>query len=75
MNFCSLYSGSSGNSIFVGSEKAKILIDAGLSLIHIFKIFLPILSLPSTIATSIPKSLAVIAAINPEAPPPTIIKS
>ena len=30
MNFCSLYSGSSGNSIFVGSEKAKILIDAGL---------------------------------------------
>ena len=30
MNFCSLYSGSSGNSIFIGSEKAKILIDAGL---------------------------------------------
>ena len=30
MKFCSLYSGSSGNSIFVGSEKAKILIDAGL---------------------------------------------
>ena len=30
LNFCSLYSGSSGNSIFVGSEKAKILIDAGL---------------------------------------------
>ena len=30
MIFCSLYSGSSGNSIFVGSEKAKILIDAGL---------------------------------------------
>ena len=29
MKFCSLYSGSSGNSIFVGSEKAKILIDAG----------------------------------------------
>ena len=30
MIFCSLYSGSSGNSIFVGSDKAKILIDAGL---------------------------------------------
>lgn len=30
MKFCSLYSGSSGNSVFVGSEKAKILIDAGL---------------------------------------------
>ena len=31
MIFCSLYSGSSGNSILVGSEKTKILIDAGLS--------------------------------------------
>lgn len=30
MIFCSLYSGSSGNSIFVASEGAKILIDAGL---------------------------------------------
>lgn len=30
MIFCSLYSGSSGNSIFVGSEKTKILLDAGL---------------------------------------------
>ncbi|GAA0819185.1 MBL fold metallo-hydrolase [Clostridium tertium] len=30
MKFCSLYSGSSGNSIFVASEHAKILIDAGL---------------------------------------------
>ncbi|MDD7796274.1 MBL fold metallo-hydrolase [Clostridium sp. 'White wine YQ'] len=30
MIFCSLYSGSSGNSIFVGSENAKILVDAGL---------------------------------------------
>ena len=29
MIFCSLYSGSSGNSIFVGSENTKILIDAG----------------------------------------------
>ena len=31
MIFCSLYSGSSGNSIFVSSDKAKILVDAGLS--------------------------------------------
>ena len=30
MIFCSLYSGSSGNSMFVDSDKAKILIDAGL---------------------------------------------
>lgn len=30
MKFCSLYSGSSGNSIFIASEQARILIDAGL---------------------------------------------
>ncbi len=30
MVFCSLYSGSSGNSMFIASERAKILIDAGL---------------------------------------------
>lgn len=30
MKFCSLYSGSSGNSIFVSSKQTKILIDAGL---------------------------------------------
>lgn len=30
MKFCSLYSGSSGNSIFIASNEAKILIDAGL---------------------------------------------
>ncbi len=30
MIFCPLYSGSSGNSIFVSSEKTKILVDAGL---------------------------------------------
>lgn len=35
MIFCSLYSGSSGNSIFVSTSKAKILIDAGLSGIKI----------------------------------------
>lgn len=31
MIFCSLYSGSSGNSIFVSSDNTKILVDAGLS--------------------------------------------
>lgn len=30
MIFCSLYSGSSGNSMFIASNRAKILIDAGL---------------------------------------------
>lgn len=30
MKFCSLYSGSSGNSIFIASKNARILIDAGL---------------------------------------------
>lgn len=32
LNFCSLYSGSSGNSLFVESDNTKILIDAGVSL-------------------------------------------
>ena len=32
LNFCSLYSGSSGNCLFVESENAKLLIDAGVSL-------------------------------------------
>jgi len=31
MKFCSLYSGSSGNCIFVGNEDTKLLIDAGVS--------------------------------------------
>lgn len=31
IKFCSLYSGSSGNALFIGTEKTKILIDAGLS--------------------------------------------
>ena len=29
LNFCSLYSGSSGNSLFVQNENTNILIDAG----------------------------------------------
>ncbi len=31
LNFCSLYSGSSGNSLFVETENTKILVDAGVS--------------------------------------------
>ncbi|HOJ11859.1 MAG TPA: MBL fold metallo-hydrolase [Clostridiales bacterium] len=31
IKFCSLYSGSSGNAIFISNERARILIDAGLS--------------------------------------------
>lgn len=31
MKFCSLYSGSSGNSIFIASDNTKVLIDAGLA--------------------------------------------
>lgn len=31
LNFCSLYSGSSGNSFYVGTESTNILIDAGVS--------------------------------------------
>ncbi len=31
-NFCSLYSGSSGNCLFVETENTKILVDAGVSL-------------------------------------------
>lgn len=31
MEFCSIYSGSSGNCLYVGSDRTKILIDAGLS--------------------------------------------
>ncbi|MCI8641331.1 MAG: MBL fold metallo-hydrolase [Clostridia bacterium] len=31
LNFCSLYSGSSGNSLFIESENTKILVDAGVS--------------------------------------------
>jgi phosphoribosyl 1,2-cyclic phosphodiesterase len=31
VKFCSLFSGSSGNALFIGTEKTKLLIDAGLS--------------------------------------------
>jgi len=35
IRFCSLYSGSSGNSIFLGCDSTKVLIDAGLSAVRI----------------------------------------
>lgn len=50
MKFCSLYSGSSGNSIFIGSEHGKILIDAGLSGKYIEKALLEIEENPRDIA-------------------------
>ena len=31
LNFCSLYSGSSGNSLFIESKNTKLLVDAGVS--------------------------------------------
>lgn len=31
MNLCSIASGSSGNCIYVGSDKTSILVDAGIS--------------------------------------------
>ncbi len=31
LNFCSLYSGSSGNSLFVETPNTKLLVDAGVS--------------------------------------------
>ena len=31
LNFCSLYSGSSGNSLFIQSDNTKLLVDAGVS--------------------------------------------
>ena len=31
LNFCSLYSGSTGNSLFIESNNSKILIDSGVS--------------------------------------------
>jgi len=37
VKFCSLFSGSSGNCIFVSDEKTKILIDAGLSGVRIIE--------------------------------------
>ena len=32
LNFCSLYSGSSGNCLFIETDNTKLLIDSGVSL-------------------------------------------
>lgn len=37
LSFCSLYSGSSGNCLYVESENTKLLIDSGVSLKKIEK--------------------------------------
>ncbi|ADL53993.1 MBL fold metallo-hydrolase [Clostridium cellulovorans] len=50
MKFCSLYSGSSGNSIFIGNEHGKILVDAGLSGKYIEKALIDIEENPRDIA-------------------------
>ena len=49
LNFCSLYSGSSGNSLFVETQSTKLLIDAGVSSKKIEKALSEINVNPSTI--------------------------
>lgn len=49
LNFCSLYSGSSGNSLFVETANTKLLIDAGVSSKKIENALLDIKVEPSTI--------------------------
>lgn len=49
MKFCSLYSGSSGNSIYIASDNVKILVDAGLPGKHIEKALSEIGEKPSDI--------------------------
>ena len=48
-NFCSLYSGSSGNSLFVESQNTKILVDAGVSSKKIEQALIDINVDPSTL--------------------------
>ena len=48
-NFCSLYSGSTGNSLFVQTDNTKILVDAGVSSKKIEKSLLDIDVEPSSI--------------------------
>lgn len=49
MKFCSLYSGSSGNSIYIASSNVKILVDAGLPGKHIEKALNDIGEIPNEI--------------------------
>ena len=49
LNFCSLYSGSSGNSLFIQTEHTKLLVDAGVSCKKIEKALTDIQVDPSTI--------------------------
>ncbi len=50
IKFCSLYSGSSGNCLYLGTEKTKILIDAGLSAKRIVEALCSIGENPSEIS-------------------------
>jgi len=50
IKFCSLYSGSSGNCIFIGTDKTKLLIDAGLSAKKIIEALLSIGEKPSELS-------------------------
>jgi len=50
IKFCSLFSGSSGNSIFISTEKTKILIDAGVSGKRIIEALLSIGENPSELS-------------------------
>jgi phosphoribosyl 1,2-cyclic phosphodiesterase len=50
IKFCSLYSGSSGNSIFLSSGNTKILIDAGLSGKRIIEALVSIGEMPSELS-------------------------
>lgn len=50
IKFCSLYSGSSGNSIFVGAGSTRILVDAGLSAKRIIEALCSIGETPSQIS-------------------------
>lgn len=50
IKFCSLYSGSSGNSIFLGSGSTRLLIDAGLSAKRIIEALVSIGEKPSELS-------------------------
>lgn len=52
MKFCSLYSGSSGNCLFVSDGKTKILVDSGLSGKRIIEALVTIGENPSEISAS-----------------------
>ena len=50
MKFCSLYSGSSGNSLFISQGNTRLLVDAGLSGKKIEQAMMDIDELPATLS-------------------------